>query len=156
MAPETAPRDLTDPDLVAAYPSLTVDRDTAEYYRGWAQRELRVRHCTECGHTWLPFRPVCPRCWSFAVDHVAVRGDGTIHLLMLLHQGPAASGVDYTLGPWPVATVEFADHPGVRVTTTIVDAEPHDLAVGQPVTLTWFERDGMPHPAFRPTGESAA
>jgi len=142
---------LTDADLVERYAPLTVDKDTADFYRGWAERELRIRHCTECGHTWLPFRPICPRCWSFAVDHVVVQGDGTVHLMMLLHQGPPAPGVDYTTGPYPVATVEFADHPGVRLTATIVDARPEDLVVGRAVSLTWFERNGMPHPAFRPT-----
>lgn len=142
---------LTDPELVAAYAPLTVDRDTADFYRGWAERELRLRHCPACGHVWLPFRPLCPRCWSFAPDHVVAGGDGTIHLMMLLHQGPAAPDVDYAAGPHPVATVELADHPGVRITTTVVDAGPDDLVVGRSVTLTWIERNGMPVPAFRPT-----
>jgi len=141
---------MSDLDLVTAYAPLSVDRDNADLYRGWLARELRVRHCRGCDHTFLPFRPVCPQCWSFDVDHRIVAGTGTIHLMMLLHQGPAAPGVDYTAGPYPVAVVELDERPGLRITATILDATPADLVIGRRVALTWFERNGAPLPAFRP------
>lgn len=145
---------MSDADLVAAYAPLTVDRDTADFYRGWLGRELRAPRCADCGHRFLPVRPMCPRCWSWSVHLVPVRGRGTIHLLMLLHQGPPAPGVDYSSGAYPVATVELEDQAGLRFTSTVVDADPATLAVGQPVEVTWIERNGVPFPAFRPSGAS--
>jgi hypothetical protein len=94
---------------------------------------------------------MCPACWSWNVEPTAVRGTGTIHLLILLHQGPPAPGIDYAAGPYPVAAVELDEPPGLRITTTIVGAPPQELAIGQPVELTWIERKGLPFPAFRRT-----
>ena len=77
-------------------------------------------------------------------------GRGTVHLLMLLHQGPPAPGVDYSAGPHPVATVELVEQPALRLTSTVVDCATDEIAIGMPVELTWIERDGVPFPAFRP------
>lgn len=77
-----------------------------------------------------------------------VSGHGTIHLLMTLHQGPAADGVDYTEGH-PVVTVELDEQPALRFTSTVTaDFPAADLAIGTPVTLEWIERDGTPMPVF--------
>ena len=142
-------QDLSDLELVEAYAPLVVDRDTAEYYRGWLAHELRVARCDACGHRFLPPRPVCPRCWSSDVRPAAVRGTGTIFLCMLLHQGPPAPGVDYAQGPYPVVTVELDEQAGLRFTSTVVGAPPADLAIGQAVTLDWIDRNGVPFPVFR-------
>jgi uncharacterized OB-fold protein len=141
--------ELSDAALVEAYAPLVVDRDTADFYRGWLAHELRVSQCTDCGHRFLPSRPVCPMCWSSAVGSVAVSGRGTVFLLILLHQGPPAPGIDYAAGPYPVATVELEEHPGLRFTSTVVGADPASLSVGQAMELTWIERNGVPFPAFR-------
>jgi hypothetical protein len=141
--------EFTDVELVEAYAPLVVDRDTAAFYRGWLARELRVACCDACGHRFLPLRPLCPRCWSREVGSVAVSGRGTIFLCMLLHQGPPAPGVDYAREPYPVVTVELEEQAGLRFTSTVVDTPAAQLAVGQPVTLDWVDRNGVPFPVFR-------
>jgi uncharacterized OB-fold protein len=147
--------DLSDADLVAGYAPLTVDRDTAAFYRGWLDKELRMNRCDDCGRWHHPPRAMCPRCWSWNVTPTAVSGRGTIYLLILLHQGPPAEGVDYSAGPYPVAAVDLEEQPGLRFTTTIVGAPPESLAVGQAVELAWRERNGLPFPVFQPVGASA-
>jgi uncharacterized OB-fold protein len=99
---------------------------------------------------------MCPACWSWNVVPTAVSGRGTIFLLILLHQGPPAPGVDYGAGPYPVAAVDLVEQPGLRITSTIVDTPPHEIAIGQPVELTWIERNGLPFPAFRRTDTGTA
>jgi len=141
--------DPSDLELVEAYAPLVVDRDTADFYRGWLARELRAPRCQACGHRFLPPRPVCPRCWSTDVPLETVSGRGTIFLCMLLHQGPPAPGVEYAQGPYPVVTVELEEQVGLRFTSTVVGTPPGDLAVGQAVTLGWIDRNGVPFPAFR-------
>jgi uncharacterized OB-fold protein len=142
--------ELSDADLVQRFSYAQVDRDKRDFYRGWLARELRVNRCADCGHWHHPPRPMCPACWSWNVVPTAVSGRGVVHLLMLLHQGPPAEGVDYGAGPYPVVTVELAEQPGLRYTSTIVDCPPDKLAIGLPVELAWIERNGAPFPVFTP------
>ena len=84
-----------------------------------------------------------------------VSGAGVIYLLIFLHRGPPADGVDYRT-PHPVATVELDEAPGLRFTSTVVGAANEDIAIGKRVTLDWIERGGAPMPVFRLAGEASA
>jgi uncharacterized OB-fold protein len=141
---------MTDAELVDRFPRLRVDHDNKEFYRGWLEQRLLINRCAACGNWHHPPKPVCPRCWSGDIHPTEVSGRGTIHLLMLLHQGPPAPGVDYSVGPHPVATVELAEQTALRLTTTIIDCPVDDITIGMPVELAWIERDGAPFPVFRP------
>lgn len=77
-----------------------------------------------------------------------VAGTGTIHLLIFLHQGPPAEGVDYSK-PYPVATVELDEQPGLRFTGAVMGAPNDAIAIGERVRLDWIERAGAPLPIFR-------
>jgi uncharacterized OB-fold protein len=74
-----------------------------------------------------------------------------VYLLTFLHQGPPTAGVDYE-GGFPLAAIELAEQPGLRVAATVVDCPREQLRIGLPVELTWIERDGAPWPAFRRAG----
>jgi len=152
---ETKP--LSDAELVARLAHLPVERDSAAHYRAYLRRELVLNRCADCGRWQHPMRPMCPACWSWNVVPTAVEGRGTVHLAILLHQGPPADGVVYTRGPHPVVTVELAEQAGLRFTGTMVDCAPGAIRIGMPVELTWIERGGSPYPAFRPAtrGEAA-
>ncbi len=124
------------------------------FYRGLLHRELRMNRCADCGWWHHRPKPICPQCWSKRLVPTPVSGRGTIHLLILLHQGPPADGVDYAT-PHPVATVELDEQPGLRFTSTVVAADPDELAIGQRVALDWTERDARPYPVFRPAPDGA-
>jgi hypothetical protein len=141
---------LSDAELVERFAHVRVDRDTAAFYRGWLERELRLSRCADCGRWQHPPRPMCAACWSWNVVPTRVSGRGTVHLRMLLHQGPPAEGVDYAKGPHPVVVVELAEQPGLRFTSTVVGCAPGEVAIGMPVELAWTERNGVPFPVFRP------
>jgi len=143
---------ITDEELLARLPGLRVDHDNKGFYRGWLRRELRLNRCGACATWHHPPRPVCPACWSTDVVPTRISGGGRVHLLIRLHQGPAAAGVSYE-GGWPVATVELDEQPGLRFTGGVIDAGPEDLAIGKRVELAWIERGGEPYPVFRPTAE---
>ncbi|HUP72965.1 MAG TPA: zinc ribbon domain-containing protein [Acidimicrobiales bacterium] len=144
------PSVVTDAELVERLPRVRIDHDNRHFYRGWLQRQLLINRCNSCQQWHHPPKPVCPHCWSRDLRPTEVSGRGTIHLLMLLHQGPPAPGVDYSTGPHPVATVELAEQSALRLTSTVVGCATDDIAIGMPVELTWIERDGVPFPAFRP------
>lgn len=142
--------DLTDTELVEAFAHVQVDHDNKDFYRGWLAHELRINRCADCRRFHHPPRPMCPHCWSWNVAPVAVSGRGTVHLLLNLHQGPPAPGVDYSKGPHPVVSVELAEQANLRYTSTVVNCAAADVHIGMPVELTWIERHGVPFPVFQP------
>src|SRR5215213_7375243 len=106
---------ISDTELVALYAGKAITRDWAPHYRGRLAHQLLINRCAGCGHWHHPPKPVCPACWSDAVEPTPVAGTGTIHLAVFLHQGPPAQGVDYAT-PYPVVTVELDEQAGLRFT----------------------------------------
>jgi uncharacterized protein len=145
----------SDETVLDRFPAVRLDHRNKEYYRGLLRRELLVSRCDVCDTWHAPLRPICPSCWSPAVRPVPVSGRGVVRLLTFLHQGPPAPGVDYS-GGFPLAAIELAEQPGLRVEATVVDCPRDRLRVGLAVELTWIERDGAPWPAFRPADGGAA
>jgi uncharacterized OB-fold protein len=139
-----------DADLVDRFKRARVDHDNKAFYRGLLDKRLLINRCRACGRWHHPPKPICPECWSTDLEPTEVSGRGTVHLLILLHQGPPAPGVDYAAGPHPVATVELAEQEGLRFTSTVVGCPARDVHIGMPVELTWTERDGAPFPVFQP------
>lgn len=131
---------------------MRLDHDNKYFYWGLLHREYLVNRCDDCGHWHTPPYAMCPSCWSRAVTPTAISGAGRIALLTFFHAGPPANGVDYA-EPYPLAAVELAEEPGLRIVTTIVNCAKEDIQLGLPVRLTWIERAGNPVPAFEPAGE---
>ncbi|EIT70833.1 MULTISPECIES: Zn-ribbon domain-containing OB-fold protein [Hydrocarboniphaga] len=143
--------EITDEQLLERYPGVRIEHDNKAFYRGLLNRTLLMDRCGDCAHWFHPPRPICPKCWSRNIQPTAVKGSGTIHLLIFLHQGPPAPGVSYDT-PHPVATVELDEQPGLRFTSTIVGTPNEELAIGQRVRLGWVDRrtgaDPKPVPVF--------
>jgi uncharacterized OB-fold protein len=149
------PLEITDEELVSRFPGRQLDHDNKAVYRGWLDHVLLINRCADCGLWHQPPKPVCPRCWSWDVRATPVSGAGTIFMLVLLHQGPPADGVDYST-PHPVVTVELDQQPGLRFTSTVVDATNDDIQIGRRVELAWLDRSGAPMPVFRLSERSAS
>ncbi len=141
----------SDAEVLERFPSVRLDHLNKQYYQGLLRHELLAGRCRACGRWHTPLRPICPSCWSAEVSPAPVSGRGTVHLLTFLHQGPPAPGVDYS-GGFPLAAIELAEQPGLRVQATVVDCPRDRLRIGLAVELTWIDRDGAPWPAFRPAG----
>ncbi|SNQ47178.1 conserved hypothetical protein [Frankia canadensis] len=139
---------VSDEELLARFPGQPVDHDSAAHYRGRLAHRLLINRCGDCGTWHQPPRPVCPACWSSNVVATEVAGTGTVHLAIFLHQGPPAPGVDYAT-PHPVVTVDLDEQPGLRFTSTVVDADRERVRVGDRVALEWIDRGGAPLPVFR-------
>jgi uncharacterized OB-fold protein len=140
---------ITDTELLARLPDTLIDHDNKEFYRGWLERKLVLNRCSDCGFWHHEPRAWCPNCWSHDVVPTEVSGRGTVHLLIFLHQGPSAPGVDYST-PHPVATIELEEQEGLRIQSTIVNCAKEDMRIGMPVTLTWVDRYDAPYPVFEP------
>src|SRR5262245_17699569 len=124
--PVTVMKWRSDTKVLERLAHLPVARDTAEHYRGYLRRQLVMNRCGDCDRWHHPMRPMCPACWSWNVLPTPVKGRGTVHLFLALHQGPSADGVDYSQGPHPVVAVELEEQEGLRFTGTIVDCTVAD------------------------------
>ncbi|MEE2677789.1 MAG: zinc ribbon domain-containing protein [Myxococcota bacterium] len=145
---------IDDATLVERFPYLRINHDTKHHFRGWLDQRLLINRCDDCHRFHHPPKPVCPSCWSSALTPTPVSGRGVIHLVMLLHQGPPAPGVDYTQAPHPVVAVDLEEQEGLRYTSTVIDCALEDVRIGLPVELTWIERFEAPFPVFRPRAAS--
>lgn len=145
----------SDQELVDIWGDVRLDHTNKHFYRGLLDKQLRINRCADCGWWHHRPKPICPRCWSHNVVATPVRGTGTIHLLIFLHQGPPADGVDY-LTPHPVATVELDEQAGLRFTSTVIGAANEDIAIGARVAIDWSQRGGRPFPVWRLEGGAAA
>ena len=135
-------------DLLAAFPGVRIDADNAAHYRALLDRRLAVNRCADCGRWHHPPRPICPSCWSGAVEATEVAGTGTIALVTILRQGPRRAGIDYTDGH-PLVAVELDEQPGLRVSGTVVGTPPGEVRVGDRVHVVWRDIDGeAPRPDF--------
>lgn len=146
---------ITDAELIQRFVGHNVTRDNAPHFRARLDHQLLLNRCADCGQWHHPPKPTCPDCWSFEVVPTPVAGTGTIHLVVLLHQGPPVPGADDST-PYPVATVELDEQPGLRFTATVVGSPNDDIAIGRRVELDWIERAGEPVPVFRLTEETAS
>jgi uncharacterized OB-fold protein/acyl dehydratase len=121
--------------------------DTAFFWEGVREGELRVQCCAECGELRHPPGPMCPHCHSTKRDHVTARGRGVVHSYVVHHHPP----VPGLRPPYAVVLVELDE--GVRMVGNLLGCPPGDAYVGMPVELE-FQRmdDELTLPQWRPAG----
>src|SRR4051812_29608420 len=141
--------DFSDDEVIMKFPGILLTKDNIAHYRGLLRRKLLINRCQQCGLWRHPPRPICPACWSRDVHPTAVSGRGVLHMVIFLHQGPPAPGIDYST-PHPVATVSLAEQVGLRYTSTLAGLPTEQMQIGLPVELIWIDRGGRPVPAFGP------
>lgn len=151
MNPDTPPahEPSIDEQLLEAWPRIRLDNDNAEFYRGLLEHRVSMHRCDDCGTWHHPPRPMCPQCWSWAITSTDVAGTGTIALVTVLRQGRSRPGADFTDG-FVVVAVDLDEQPGLRLTGSVRDTPPAEVAVGQRVELVWpDDPDVPPYPDFR-------
>jgi uncharacterized OB-fold protein len=100
--------------------------------------KLAFPRCSSCGRFhWYPM-PLCPHCQSDCVSWEPVAGPGEIFSFTEVRHAFDKGRIGYL--PYVVGLVTFADAPGVRLITNIIDAMPADLRIGQKV-LPVFSSD---------------
>lgn len=138
---------ISDGDVLSAFHNIPITWENIAHYRGYLNRQLLINRCADCGRFHHPPRKFCPDCWSDNVAPTAVSGEGIVFLMMWVFTGPPEPGVDYQKGH-PVVTIELAEQPGLRFSSTLTNAELGRIEIGRPVNLQWIERRGFPWPAF--------
>ena len=113
----------------------TVTPDTAFFWDGLVERELRIQRCVDCGRLRHPPRPMCPGCNSLAWDSIVAAGTGTVYSYVL----PRHPDFGFE-SPHIVALVDLDE--GTRILTNLVDVDPDTIRIGMRVRVRFDEFDG--------------
>lgn len=107
--------------------------DSAFFWEGIEQDELRVQRCAACGKLRHPPRPVCPYCRSLRRDHVVSSGRGEVYSYVVHHR-PEVPGREH---PFVVALVQLEE--GTRIVGNVVDVPPDAVHVGMAVRVEFAQ-----------------
>jgi uncharacterized OB-fold protein len=122
--------------------------ETAHYWEGTRQGELRLQRCDACTHVYFPPRPFCPRCAHRSVTVFAASGRATLYSYVIHHRP-----VPGFTPPYSIAVVELEEGP--RLMTNIVGCPqtPEALVLDMPVQVEFQAvSDSITLPLFRPLG----
>jgi uncharacterized OB-fold protein len=138
-----------------AKPLPPIDPLTAPFWDSVKAHAMRLQRCGACG-TFVFFpRPLCPVCFSDALEWTPVSGRGVVHAFTIPHRHPSAAFQPDL--PYVVAIVELEEGP--RLMTNLVQVAPDasQIAVGMPVEVVYDDvTPEVTLPKFRPTARRRA
>ncbi len=125
--------------------------ETAHYWEGTKQNELRLQRCQSCDATYFPPRPFCPTCASREVEVFTASGEATLYSYVINHLPHPAFD-----GPYAIAVVELKEGPRMMTNIVGVEQTPEALVLDMPLEVT-FEvlSEDITLPYFRPTGAAS-
>jgi uncharacterized OB-fold protein len=110
---------------------------------------LAFPYCEDCGrYHWYPM-PRCPHCRGVEIAWRAVEGPAEVYTWTVVRHAFDPALADEL--PYVVALVVFAEAPGVRLLTNLVEVEPADIAIAMAVAPIFPEpSEPSPRVTFRP------
>lgn len=112
--------------------------EAAPFLEALAEGRLLIKHCSACGKVHFYPREHCPFCGHAPTDWMPTRGVGTLYSFSIVRGAKR---------PTAVAVVELPE--GLRMTTSIVDADVFGLRIGDEVVLHVSEgAEGLPAVTF--------
>ncbi|MGI8553674.1 MAG: Zn-ribbon domain-containing OB-fold protein [Dehalococcoidia bacterium] len=131
-------------------PLPTPTPETAPYWEGCKQHELRLPYCTECREYFFYPRRYCPTCLSDAIEWRPVSGKGTLHTYVISAR-PAPGFENET--PYVIAVVKLDEGPHLMSNIVNVEVKPENLPADLPVEVVFDDvSDSITIPRFQPVG----
>jgi uncharacterized OB-fold protein len=124
--------------------------ETAPYWEGLKQHELRIQRCRDCNRAYFYPRPFCPQCFSWNVEWFTASGKARLHTYEIVHRAAPAFAPD---APYVLAVVELEEGP--RMMTNLVDVtpDPAKLPLDMPLEIVYDQvSNEITLPKFRPVG----
>jgi acetyl-CoA acetyltransferase/uncharacterized OB-fold protein len=132
-------------------PLLTDDNEF--FWTSGADGKLRLQECADCRALIHPPAPICRYCRSHNLGVRVLSGRATLAGFTVNHRF-SLPGLP---APYVVAQVAIAEDPRVRLTTNIIECDPDQLQLGQPVEVVFEHVEDVWLPLFRPVdGEPAS
>ena len=125
--------------------------ETAHFWDGTRNGELRLQRCCDCGQTYFPPRPFCADCGSRRVEVFTASGRGKLQSYVINHRRHPSFD-----GPYCIALVKLEEGPTMMSNIVECEQTPAALVLDMPLQVV-FERqnDDITVPLFRPAEESA-
>jgi hypothetical protein len=121
-------------------PDPNVLPESCAFWSAASEGRLLLKKCNRCGQVHYYPRDICPFCLSADTVWVDAAGAGTVYSFSTMGQGDAA----YTL-----AYVTLQE--GVTLMTNLVDCDPAQVRIGQPVRVVFQpSQGGQSVPMFTP------
>ena len=124
-----------------------VTAESAAFWTGGAEGELRIYRCKSCQRYFHPPVGVCFRCRSRDVGPEPVSGRATV-ATYTVNTHPWFGDAFPT--PYVIAIVELEEQTGLRFITNIVGCEPEAVRIGLPVQVDFEPAGEAWAPVFRP------
>ena len=134
-----------------AKPTPKETPETAHYWAGIAQSELRLQRCQACSRAYFYPRPSCPHCFSSDVVWEVASGRGRLHTYLLNFR--AAPGFEGDV-PYAIAIVELEEGPRMMSNIVGVDNTPQNLVLDMALEVEFQQRGEGTVPVFRPAGSA--
>lgn len=124
--------------------------ESAPFWEGCQQHELRIQFCTDCQkHFFFP-RLFCPTCLGDAVEWRTVSGKGTLHTYVISAR-PAPGFENET--PYAIAIVKLDEGPHLMTNIVNTAITPENLPAGMPVEVVFEDmNEKISLPKFQPVG----
>jgi uncharacterized OB-fold protein len=136
------------PDARKPLPAPTPE--TAPYWDGCKQHELRLPFCTACSQHFFYPRRYCPRCLSDAIEWRTASGKGTL-LTYVISARPAPGFENET--PYAIAIVKLDEGPHMMTNIVNTEITPQNLPVGMAVEVVFEDvSETITLPKFQPVG----
>jgi acetyl-CoA acetyltransferase/uncharacterized OB-fold protein len=130
-------------------PLPTVTPFNEWFWTSGADGVLRIQGCDDCNQLVHPPIAVCPSCHSSKWSPREMSGRATIvGLTVNSHQWIPSFET-----PYAIAVVALEEDRSVRLTTNVVDVDPHEVRIGQIAQVRFEQHDEIYLPLFAPTGE---
>jgi uncharacterized OB-fold protein len=129
----------------AHLPTPAVTPETAPYWDGARVGKLLLQRCLDCRAVRFYPRRACPSCWSERAEWIEASGRGRVHTFTVIHRPPAPAFASRV--PYVVALIDLAEGP--RMMANVVGEGAMDLAIDDPVEVTFEPRGEMAVPQFR-------
>lgn len=128
-----------------AIPAPHILPDSQPFWTAADEGRLLLKKCNDCGQVHHYPRDICPFCLSANTVWQDAEGKGTVYSFSTMGKGDAA----YTL-----AFVTLAE--GLTLMTNLVDCDPSQLCIGDPVRVVFRPSEGGPAvPMFTPSEKPA-
>jgi uncharacterized protein len=128
-------------------PMPTPTRETAPYWEGCRQHQLRIQRCSECNHYQFFPRVYCSKCFTDKIEWIGATGRAKILSFTVVRRPVSPAFADEV--PYVVALVTLEEGP--QMMTNIVGCAPEEVAIGMAVEVTFEDwSDTISIPKFRP------
>lgn len=112
-----------------------VNRDSAYFWEGTSQGELRIQKCNACGALRHPPGPACPDCGALDRGHVVASGRGTVYSY-IVHRHPPVPGKEL---PIVIALIDLDE--GVRMVGEVSDVADDEIEIGMALQVDFNKVD---------------